>query len=149
MRIKIVYDHPDKALGKFKVKLNKMPVADLDFSETDTIFIENPQLFEDKKNLIQFRVVAPDEAEQKKKNRMENVWRVLLFAVMIVFLPVAFMIFENTKKNFTKIKFSYSTGDDLVLMLTPFQFAWGFESPADESVDADKVFDLSGEIKSE
>ena len=141
MRVKIHYEDGRSSSvfsnslveTKFKIKVNKMPVTDLSFSESKTFFLENTQVFENKKNVIRFRHVAPDEKEAQTKAVVSNIFRGILFIIMLVILPFGFMRFKSVKIPFHKLKFEYSSEHDFVLLLSPLEFAYRFD-PKDLSI---------------
>ena len=134
MRVKIEYEKEQKESlfkpipDKFKIKLNKMPVMDFSFDKPAAIFLEAAQINKDKKNLIRFRKVAMGEKEEKKRVLIANIFRGILFVLMAIILPFAFMRFKKANTSFAKLKFEYSETHDFVLIMSPTGFAYRFDA---------------------
>jgi len=142
MRIKIVYISDLYIRGKLKVKLNKEPAVDLDFDRPGEVFLENSQVFKEKKNVLRFRHVSPDEKEEQRRSIISNILRGFLFFIMAVILPCAVMNFKRVKIPFSKLKFEYKDGHDFVLYMSPTESGYAYESTKEK--DPNDPFTLGG-----
>ncbi|MCL2848011.1 MAG: hypothetical protein FWE13_04595 [Firmicutes bacterium] len=141
MRVKIIYENPQNPTihpmyqqppVHLKVKLNKGPIQDLRFNHHGVAYLENAEINKTKRNTIQFRHVAPDEEEQKRGAIMSNIFRGIIFVLLIIILPFAFMSFKSVRVPFNKARFNYVEGHDFVLWATFDSFAYRIEPAQDE-----------------
>ena len=137
MRIKVVYEiqntgsyFSDNEPVKFKIKVNKAPPQDFTFNKKTALYLENaPVNPVGKKNILYFRIVQPGEKEERKRNLIIiNILRGILFVIMVIILPFAFMRFKNNTTPYLRLKFEYSDTDDFVLILNKTTYRWTYES---------------------
>jgi len=84
----------------YRVKVNKGEQVDHILSPNQGVTLENIELRQDKKNMLRFRPVAPDEAEERKKAVRSNILRGIIFVLLAIILPFMIMSFKSIRKPF-------------------------------------------------
>lgn len=132
---------------RIKTRINKMPEQDITFNKSGTAVLNCGELKTEKPNIIRFRIVSFDEEENVKTARKSNIFRLIGFVLMAIFLPFAFMRFENgPNRRYNKIKFNVLPEKDCILSVSQFKWKFNYVEKLSAPQSVDDVFSLNEEI---